>query len=126
MTDNSPESISWRPPLIFSLTLGAIAGIVVLVVSTGGSSRSPRFDLAGGAAAIAFAASLLLSTVLILAAKPNKEELGQGSGINRTITREPARKETGQKPAGNPDGSMTATGPMDALDADSPPHQTEP
>ncbi len=89
MEDESKDEdghISWRAPLIFSVVLGAVAGVVVLVVSTGGAEQRPRFDLAGDAAGIAFLASVLLSSLLLWGAKPNRPDLGEGSGINRSMS----------------------------------------
>ena len=95
MEDDSKDDdgVSWRAPLIFSAVLGAVAGVVVLVVSTGGAEKAPRFDLAGDAAGIAFLASVLLSFLLLWGAKPNRPDLGEGSGINRSMS---SRRYQGQ------------------------------
>lgn len=95
--DDGEGRLSWRAPLVFSAVLGVIAGAVVLVVSTGGSSKAPRFDLAGSAAGIAFLASVLVSSLLLWSAKPNRPDLGEGSGINLSMSPR-GRMVTGSAP----------------------------
>ena len=82
-----------KAPLIFSCALAAVAGFVVLIVSSGGSDN-PRVDhdsagldnpinLSLLAFGIAFIVSLLLVSMLQLASRENPEGLAQGGGVNR-------------------------------------------
>lgn len=82
-----------KAPLIFSVVLGVIAGVVTLLVSSGGTDN-PRVEhtssgmdnpinLALLAFGIAFIASLLVVSMLQLASRDNPEHLSQGAGVNR-------------------------------------------
>lgn len=82
-----------KAPLIFSFALGIIAGVVTLIVSSGGTDN-PRVEhsssgldnpinLALLAFGIAFIASVLIVSMLQLASRENPEHLSQGSGVNR-------------------------------------------
>ena len=73
-------------PLGFSFVLGAVAGIVTLVVSAGGTMHGLRWDLAGIAFGIAFIAALLISSLLVMSYKENPDYLSEGSGVNRRST----------------------------------------
>ncbi|WP_413455122.1 hypothetical protein ACLQ8T_14930 [Glutamicibacter sp. FR1] len=79
-----PWSQSIKGPLSFSLILGLVSGVVGLISSTGGSQNPPRFDIGLAAFGIAFVASLLVISVLTMAAKDNDPELGKGTGVNRS------------------------------------------
>ncbi|RZU63038.1 hypothetical protein [Zhihengliuella halotolerans] len=91
---NQPKK-SWKQsikaPLIFSLVLGLIAGTVVTITATGGRDNDVRFDIGLVAFGIAFIASLLLTSLLIMASKDNPKGLGEGSGVNRS-SKNPDRK----------------------------------
>lgn len=78
-----------KGPLIFSAALAAVAGVVTMVVSTGGGTRELRLDLGVTAAGIAFIASLVISAMLQMTEKPNAEHLGKGTGVNRSSARIP-------------------------------------
>jgi len=84
-----------KVPLLFSLILGLIAGVVSTIASTGGSENPLRLDIGLTMFGIAFVGSLLLISLMIMAAKENPEDLGQGSGVNRVSARPPKRKQTG-------------------------------
>lgn len=82
-----------KAPLIFSFILAAVAGFVTLIASSGGSDN-PRVDHAAGGTAspinlallafgIAFIASLLIVSMLQLAARENPKHLSEGAGVNR-------------------------------------------
>ncbi len=71
-------------PLAFSAVLGVVAGIAVMVFSTGGGTRELRVDLGLTAGGIAFIASLVISAMLLMTEKPNDDQLGKGSGVNRS------------------------------------------
>lgn len=79
-----PWSHSIKGPLSFSLILAVVAGIVGLITSTGGSQNPLRFDIGLACFGIAFIASLLVISVMTMAAKDNDPELGKGTGINRS------------------------------------------
>lgn len=79
-----PESgNSIKFPLSFSFAMGAVAGIVTLVVSSGGTDHGLRWDLGGIAFGIAFIATLLVASLLVMGHKENPTELSEGSGVNR-------------------------------------------
>lgn len=75
---------SIKLPLGFSLAVAAVAGIVTLVVSAGGTGHGLRWDLAGIAFGIALIATLMVSSLLTMSHKENPEHLGKGSGVNRS------------------------------------------
>ncbi|AIY02415.1 hypothetical protein ART_2816 [Arthrobacter sp. PAMC 25486] len=78
---NSGKSIKF--PLSFSFALAAVAGLVTLVVSAGGTDNGLRWDLGGIAFGIAFVATLLIASLLVMGHKDNDPYLSEGSGINR-------------------------------------------
>lgn len=78
---NSGNSIKF--PLSFSFALGAVAGLVTLVVSAGGTMHGLRWDLGGIAFGIAFIATLLVASLLVMGHKENPAYLSEGSGVNR-------------------------------------------
>ncbi|GAB3650729.1 hypothetical protein GCM10027591_08150 [Zhihengliuella somnathii] len=84
---NQPKK-SWqqsiKAPLIFSLVMGLIAGVVATIAATGGRNNELRIDLGLTSFGIAFIASLLLTSLLIMASKDNPSDMGQGSGVNRS------------------------------------------
>lgn len=79
-----PWSHSIKGPLSFSLILAIVAGVVGLISSTGGSQNPLRFDIGLACFGIAFIASLLVISVMTMAAKDNDPELGKGTGVNRS------------------------------------------
>jgi len=74
---------SIKAPLIFSLVMGLIAGVVAAISATGGSDEPLRIDIGLTAFGIAFIACLLVISVLTMAAKENPSHLSEGSGVNR-------------------------------------------
>ena len=72
-------------PVIFSAVLAAVAGVAVAVFSTGGTERQFRWELGVAAACATFIVSLLIFLLLIVTARPNPEELGQGTGIKKSF-----------------------------------------
>ncbi|WP_211320753.1 hypothetical protein [Arthrobacter livingstonensis] len=107
---NPKSGNSIKFPLSFSFALGAVAGIVVLVASAGGTEHGLRWDLGGIAFGIAFIASLLISSLLVMGHKENPDYLSEGSGVNRkssdrmpgakpAATQTPERKNDGGTPA---------------------------
>lgn len=78
---NSGSSIKF--PLSFSGALAAVAGLVTLVVSAGGTVHGLRWDLAAIAFGMVFVVTLLLSSLLVMGHKENEDYLSAGSGVNR-------------------------------------------
>lgn len=73
-----------KGPLIISAVLAVVAFVVVSVVAAGGTDNAARMGLGLIAAGIAFIASVVVCATLMLLEKPNAEELGQGTGVNRS------------------------------------------
>ncbi|GAB4098940.1 hypothetical protein [Sinomonas halotolerans] len=101
-----------KGPLLFSAFFAVVAFFAVLVFSSGGSAKTPRFDLAFSGAGIAFIVCLVVAAMLSMSYKENAEHLGQGSGVN-------LRSADRDQPGG-PDAGGTGSGRgTDADDADS-------
>jgi len=73
---------SVKGPLMFSTFWAVLTFFAVLIFASGGSARSPRFDLAFTGAGIAFIVTLVLAAMLSMSHKDNAEHLGKGSGVN--------------------------------------------
>jgi hypothetical protein len=67
---------------MFSAFWAVLAFFAVLIFASGGSARSPRFDLAFTGAGIAFIVTLVIAAMLSMSHKDNSEHLGKGSGVN--------------------------------------------
>lgn len=80
---NPKSGNSIKFPLSFSFAMAAVAGIVTVVVSAGGTDNGLRWDLGGIAFGIAFVATLLVASLLVMGHKENDDYLSQGSGVNR-------------------------------------------
>ncbi len=80
-TPGEPRT-SVKAPLVFSTVMALIAGVVTVVVSTGGSDKAPRWDLGAIAFGVAFIVTLVVAAMLSMSHKENAEHLGKGSGIN--------------------------------------------
>jgi high-affinity Fe2+/Pb2+ permease len=80
---NPKPGNSIKFPLSFSFALAAVAGLVTLVVSAGGTDHGLRWDLGGIAFGIAFIATLLVASLLVMGHKENDPHLSEGSGVNR-------------------------------------------
>lgn len=111
---NSGNSIKF--PLSFSFAMGAVAGIVTLVVSAGGTKHGLRWDLGGIAFGIAFIATLLIASLLVMGHKENDDYLSEGLGVNRKSSDrlEQARADTAAR-AEEARGAAAAE-PTDATD----------
>lgn len=107
---------SVKGPLLFSAFWGVLAFFAVLIFASGGSAKTPRFDLAFTGAGIAFIVTLVLAAMLAMSYKVNDEHLGKGSGVNLS-SRKPssgyggyqARPESdtnGTNPDGTPGGDL--------------------
>ena len=73
---------SVKGPLMFSAFWAVLAFFAVLIFASGGSSRTPRFDLAFTGAGIAFIVTLVIAAMLSMSYKDNADHLGKGSGVN--------------------------------------------
>ncbi len=73
---------SVKGPLMFSAFWAVLAFVATLIFASGGSAKTPRFDLAFTAAGIAFIVILVVLAMLSMGHKPNDEHLGKGSGVN--------------------------------------------
>lgn len=81
---------SVKGPLMFSAFWAVIAFLAVVIFASGGSARTPRFDLAFTAAGIAFIVTLVVAAMLSMSYKENAEHLGKGSGVNLSSARKPS------------------------------------
>ena len=80
---------SVKAPLIFSAVLAVIAGVATMIFATGGAEKELRVDLGLTAAGIAFIASLLICSLLLMTEKPNPDHLSEGSGVHRSAAKIP-------------------------------------
>lgn len=72
-------------PVIISAVLAGVAGVAVAVFSTGGTERQFRWELGLATACATFIVCLLIFLLLIITARPNPEELGKGTGVQRSF-----------------------------------------
>ncbi|WP_051389315.1 hypothetical protein [Arthrobacter sp. 35W] len=100
---------SVKAPLMFSAALAAVAGIVTLVVSTGGTRHELRWDLAAIAFGVAFIVTLVVAAMLSMSHKENAPHLGQGSGINLTSAERLAQQQERDRKAGNDDAGPASS-----------------
>jgi hypothetical protein len=107
----APRSLrtSVKGPLMFSAFWAVVVFVGVLIFASGGSARSPRFDLAFTGAGIAFIVILVVAAMLSMSYKENAEHLGKGSGVNLSSKRSSGH---GGPSAPGPD----AAGPADSGD----------
>lgn len=101
---------SVKGPLMFSAFWGVLIFFAVLIFASGGSARSPRFDLAFTGAGIAFIVSLVIAAMLSMSHKENADHLGKGSGVNLS-SRKPGHGHGSSAPSA---GSETETPDADA------------
>lgn len=115
---NGRRKTDIKGPLVISAVLAVVAFVIVSVVAAGGSDNAARVGLGLIAAGITFIASVVVCATLMLLEKPNAEELGQGTGVNRSSAKifaeNKARREaerarsaeqsgTGSRTAGEPE-----------------------
>ncbi|ASN37756.1 MAG: hypothetical protein ABWX63_06040 [Paeniglutamicibacter terrestris] len=87
---NTPaeQSKSWKQsikaPLSFSLVMAIIAGVIATIAGTGGTDNPWRLDIGLVAFGVTFVACLLVISVMTMAGKENPEDLGTGSGVNKS------------------------------------------
>ena len=84
---NGRRKTDIKGPLVISAVLAVVAFVIVSVVAAGGSDNAARVGLGLIAAGITFIASVVVCATLMLLEKPNAEELGQGTGVNRSSAR---------------------------------------
>ncbi|HKU28915.1 hypothetical protein [Arthrobacter sp. NyZ413] len=99
---------SVKGPLMFSAFWGVVIFFAVLIFASGGSARTPRFDLAFTGAGIAFIVSLVLAAMLSMTHKENAEHLGKGSGVNLS-SKKPSHGPVTHRPAGDPEAPDAET-----------------
>lgn len=80
---NPKPGSSIKFPLSFSFAMGAVAGLVTLVVSAGGTENGLRWDLGGIAFGVAFVVTLLIASLLVMGHKDNDDYLSEGLGVHR-------------------------------------------
>ena len=107
---------SVKGPLMFSAFWAVVAFFAVLIFASGGSARSPRFDLAFTGAGIAFIVTLVIAAMLSMSYKENADHLGKGSGVNLSSARKPSHGHGGHggpETPGRPDapGAPGTRGP---------------
>ena len=110
---------SVKAPLIFSAVLAVIAGITTMIFATGGAEKELRIDLGLTAMGIAFIASLLISSLLLMTEKPNPDHLSQGSGVHRSSAKIPGGAGNVGRPAAPAaprDDEPAASRPADPTD----------
>ena len=99
---------SVKGPLMFSAFWAVVAFFAVVIFASGGSARTPRFDLAFTAAGIAFIVTLVIAAMLSMSYKENAEHLGKGSGVNLSSANKPSHGFGGtgsQDPEPSDDGT---------------------
>lgn len=72
-----------KGPLIIAAVLAVVAFIAITIFATGGTNNQPEFRLALSVAGCVFVVTLVVCATMIIVEKPNDEELGQGTGVNR-------------------------------------------
>lgn len=82
--DQRDRKQSIRPALVLSLIFGVVAGVVTTVASGGGVHGGMNFKIGGIAFLVAFVAGLVVISLLMMVVKENPEEMGRGSGVNRS------------------------------------------
>ena len=75
---------------MFSAFWAVLAFVRCLIFASGGSAKSPRFDLAFTGAGIAFIVTLVIAAMLSMSYKENAEHLGKGSGVNLSSAKKPS------------------------------------
>ncbi|MGZ4660699.1 MAG: hypothetical protein ACXVYB_05395 [Arthrobacter sp.] len=106
---------SVKGPLMFSAFWAVLAFVAVLIFASGGSSRTPRFDLAFTGGGIAFIVTLVIAAMLSMSYKDNAEHLGKGSGVNRSSKRPSGHGGYSARPDSGAPGAPDATQDGDSL-----------
>lgn len=72
-----------KGPLVIAAVLAVVAFFAITIFATGGTNNQPEFRLALSVAGCVFVVTLVVCATMIIVEKPNDEELGQGTGVNR-------------------------------------------
>lgn len=75
---------SVKPALALSLTFGIVAGVISAFAGAGGTRNGLNLQIGATFFLIAFVAGLLVISLLMMVAKDNPDDLGKGSGVNRS------------------------------------------
>ncbi|WP_309081518.1 hypothetical protein [Zhihengliuella sp.] len=73
-----------KAPLVFSLVMALIAGVVATFAAAGGTENGLRIDIGLIAFGVAFIVSLVVISLMIMAGRENDSDFGTGSGVNRS------------------------------------------
>lgn len=117
---NSRRRTDIKGPLIISAVLGIIAFVVVSVVAAGGTDNAARFGLGLIGGGVAFIASVIVCSTLMLLEKPNAPELGQGTGVNRSSAKLYAESKARRQVEKQRGDGATAASAAPAADDDEP------
>ena len=80
-------------PVIASGIIAGFVAITTAVVSTGGAENQLRWELGVAAGLITFIVCLLIFVLMIIAAKPNPDSMGRGSGVHRKFGAVPGAED---------------------------------
>ncbi|WP_443095624.1 hypothetical protein [Rothia koreensis] len=113
-----------KGPLIIAAVLAVVAFVCILIFATGGTNNAPEFRLALSVAGCVFVGTLVVCATLIIVEKPNDEELGQGTGINKRsadlYAQAKARKDAREREAREGGGSEQSGGSASGGSEDGP------
>lgn len=109
---------SVKGPLMFSAFWAVLAFFAVLIFASGGSARSPRFDLAFTGAGIAFIVTLVIAAMLSMSHKDNADHLGKGSGVNLSSKKSSGHGGYSARPDAQTPGAQAPGAPDAAPGAD--------
>ena len=87
-----------------------------MIFATGGAEKELRWDLGLTAVGIAFIASLLVSSLLLMTEKPNPDHLSEGSGVHRSSASIPG----GAGSVGRRDAAAQDSAPQDSREEPRP------
>ena len=79
--------------VIASGIIAVFVAITTAVVSTGGATNEFRWQLGLAAGCITFIVCLATFLLMIIAAKPNPDSMGHGSGVNRRFGAVPGAED---------------------------------
>lgn len=114
---NGRRKTDIKGPLVISAVLAVVAFVVVSVAAAGGTDNAARAGLGLIAAGIAFIASVIVCSTLMLLDKPNDPELGQGTGVNRSSAKlfaENKARRQAEQARGGGSGTSSSSKPSGA------------
>lgn len=117
---NGRRKTDIKGPLVISAVLAVVAFVVVAVAAAGGTDNAARVGLGLSAAGIAFIASVIVCSTLMLLDKPNDPELGQGTGVNRSSAKlfaENKARRQAEQARGGGSGTTSSGKPTGAADS---------